>query len=780
MTAWLLVSGYETGIVLGALWMVATAGAILRSGAVMAVVFWGGLGMICGTVQAVSRGSQVESVASGEPVPHHGWVVVEEQIRCRPDRCSAVVRLEDRGILAVSSLKGVHRLLPGDLFLIKGRLVTIQGPMNPGEFDARRHYLSSGVARRLVVSSWMACESHREADVSRSVERLRFRLVRGLASSGLTGDALGIARALTLGALIPLEPQVRVPFSNSGTAHLLAVSGLHLACVGGALYHLLYWFLRRVPSPASAWGRRVSLLGMMAGSGFYLLLSGTPVSCIRAFVMLGGYAVCGWLHRSYDLRTWLSVSAMVLMASDTAMMENLGFQLSTVSVAAIAWGMTGSEERTSRGWRRWLHRVGGLLRVSLCAFGATLPLTWWHFHTVPVVAPLANLTAVPLGSFVVLPLAMLSCILSQCWPWGAWASSTLLSWAVEFLLWTNQMWLRAGPALRLAWPGMWIATLPGLLILAGSRAGGRLRALCLGCAGLVLLATAGWQVKGGAHQLAVLHVGDGDCAVASTPCGDHVLFDGGRPGSGQVALRGTFGRLGLWRFRRLYISHGHNDHYGGIEEIAADLHICEIVTGGSPAAVEAARRIADAATGCDGAPVVRIASAGDRWTICGLAVEALWPSSSVVNELSGENDRSLVTRLGWDGAQWIGTGDIEGKSLHARESLLAESWMAHSWWPDREGPRRRFLKAPHHGHASPLLAHLVRATAADVVVIPSSGKLVDWSALGCPEGGDCLEKNLLLTATQGILTFMMGSKDDLEFPSWNHSKPESNKIRHFR
>ncbi len=442
MAAWLVVSGYEAGFVLGALWMVASVGSMLRSGAVLAVVLWGGIGLICGTVQAIVRGAQVRSVAFGEPAPYHGWVVVEDQIRCRPDRCSAVVRLKEQDVLSVSSFLGVHRLLPGDLFLIKGRLAAIQGPMNPGEFDTRRHYLSLGVAHRLVVSSWMVCEARRKPHVLRGVERLRFRLVRGLESSGLSGDALGIARALTVGALIPLESQIRAPFSNSGTAHLLAVSGLHLACVGGALYHLLYWFLRRVPFRASAWARRVSLLGMMAGSGLYLLLSGAPVSCIRAFVMLGGYAVCGWLHRSYDLGTWLAASALILMASAPAMMENVGFQLSTVSVAAIAWGMGGNDGERGRGWKRWVHRVHGLLRVSLCAFGATLPLTWWHFHTVPVVAPLANLTAVPLGSFVVLPLAMLSCILSQWWQWGAWASSTLLSWGVDLLLWTNQMWLR--------------------------------------------------------------------------------------------------------------------------------------------------------------------------------------------------------------------------------------------------------------------------------------------------------------------------------------------------
>ncbi len=327
---------------------------------------------------------------------------------------------------------------------------------------------------------------------------------------------------------------------------------------------------------------------------------------------------------------------------------------------------------------------------------------------------------------------------------------------------------------------MWTALVPGLLVLVGCRFSGCLRALCLGGAGLVLLVTAAWQVQGGAHRLAVLHVGDGDCAVASTPCGDHVLFDGGRPGSGQWTLRGTFGRLGLWRFRRLYISHGHNDHYGGVEEIAADLEICEIVTGGSPAAVAAAMRIADAATGCGGRPAVRIAAAGDRWTICGLAVEVLWPPSSMVSELPEENDRSLVTRLGWDGAQWLGTGDIEGKAARSREWLLAEPWIIDPWWPDRDGPRRRFVKAPHHGHASPLLAHLVRWMGADVIVIPSSGKRVDWSALGCPGNENCLQRNLLLTATQEKLIFMMGSRDRQEFPSSGHPKAESKKIQNFR
>ncbi|MBM4373230.1 MAG: ComEC/Rec2 family competence protein [Deltaproteobacteria bacterium] len=308
---------------------------------------------------------------------------------------------------------------PGDVLRGRARFLSWKPPANPGEFDLGSYRRARGIAGLAVCSLppfLVGFDTEHPGSVAGLVADLRGRIRRGLDGAELSPDAAGLALALVVGDRSSVPDELGRDFSRSGLAHLLAISGLHLALTAGLVLSLA----RLVLLPMA---RRLSP-GWLLGAPYAVLvpvvclqtaLAGAPPSCLRAATMIIHLCAARLLGRRGDSASSLGLAALVCLSVQPSALREAGFQLSFAATAAILWIPPPAPSPGAAWWRRLARSAFGLLRVSLAATLGTAPLVAWHFGTLPVLGPLANLVAVPVASLALLPAALLA---------GTWSGAT--------------------------------------------------------------------------------------------------------------------------------------------------------------------------------------------------------------------------------------------------------------------------------------------------------------------------------------------------------------------
>ncbi len=558
--------------------------------------------------------------------------------------------------------------------------------------------------------------------VERAGEAVRARVALFATESGLPVEQAWVVRALLVGDSGGMPGYYRDLFSATGVSHLLAVSGLHLGLMAGMVFFVVRRVVRWWGGAPGGGGTRAAALVSSLFAGMLLVVTGAPVSCVRAFIMWIGYACARVSDRDYDLWTWLAGSGLVVLAWRPEALFEASFQLSTASVAAIALS-AGRTERSNGGGAAqratggaavaWAGRLTGRIlegmRVSAAATAGTLPLVWWHFGTIPLVSVAANLVAVPLVTLWVMPCAAAGVVT---WGWGGVlgeAAAVGVRVPLLFLEGVLEGWVEAVPPLSPAWPGWALAGLigAGVLVLVGfpgwKRWGGAAM-LAVGLAGAALAS------GGDGLEIHVLPVGEGDATVMRLPCGEVWMVDGGPERSGRFTVLPYLRRHGWTRLDGFILTHAHDDHWAGLDRISGALEVDRILHGPTGTARSTVLRLARRWRGSQ----VTELEAGDGFVRCGVRFDVAWPPDEETAGRS-ENDTSLVLRLEYGGAELVWAGDVEGKlGLRAAEAVLAL----------RRGrePGLVLIKSPHHGHRSKMMGLLNGMLGADVVVVSGEGE----------------------------------------------------------
>ncbi len=569
--------------------------------------------------------------------------------------------------------------------VLEGRLEPLAGRRNPGGFDARAHYARFGVTSALVVASF---ETRAPPGAT---ARARAALRAGVVA-GLEGSAAALMQALTLGLRDDLGP-IRAAFAASGLAHVLALSGLHVGVLAGTLVALV----RGV-------GRRRSLVVVAVLVAYVAIVGATP-SVVRATAMVS-VALLGraFGRGGHGWATHLALAGGASLLARPAWLGDLGFQLSYLSVVgmgvaarplAARWGpsrLPPAKGRRRRRWRaqRWLAAA---LAVSVAAQAATLPLIASTFGAVPLLAPIANLLAVPLASLLV-PLGFAAGLAGLVGEGLATLVNRVTAVVAAALLGLARVTARA-PALpwgEVAPVGYAAYTLAVLALLAGLRGGWRpwRAAVVVLAAALVTLIVPPRTVPPDLH---VLDVGQGDATLIRVTRGQGVLVDGGGTpfgdydvGAGIVvpALRA----LGVGALPLVIATHPDLDHVEGLVAVLAAFPVGALVIG-HPAPERPVHADLMAAAAARGVPVLE-ARRGERYRVGGATFEVLNPT----HERHGEtNDDSVALLLRWGADPWaLLLGDLPATV----EGTLAV-------------PPTPVLLVPHHGSASSTSEGLLRA-----------------------------------------------------------------------
>ncbi|MBO0360633.1 ComEC family competence protein [Hymenobacter sp. BT186] len=315
---------------------------------------------------------------------------------------------------------GVMAPVYGNVWLVRGAPAPSKAPLNPGEFDYRRYleyhqvyhqqFIHPDQYRAIATAppSYLRAVAMRTARVLDGVFRQYVHNKREYA----------LASALVLGIKDDVDQQTKQAYANTGTTHIMAVSGLQV----GLLFGAVTWLLSRIPGRRGATFRLVSALLGLAGIWSYAFLTGLSASVLRAAVMFTFIIVARASGRQTNMFNTLAVAAFCLLCYDPYLLCDVGFQLSFLAVISIvylqprivAWlDVRGYFLNKQRPWQskqlQWLwQKTSWLLdniwqatALSLAAQVATFPLGLYYFHQFPLSFLLSNLVAVPISSMAV-------------------------------------------------------------------------------------------------------------------------------------------------------------------------------------------------------------------------------------------------------------------------------------------------------------------------------------------------------------------------------------------
>ncbi|RMH35285.1 MAG: DNA internalization-related competence protein ComEC/Rec2 [Nitrospirae bacterium] len=679
---------------------------------------------------------------------------VAEEVHRTPDRLAVIVQLSQvreasgwepaSGRLLITWRAPDHRLYPGDTIETSVHMRPPYGTRNPGGFDYAAYLAREGV--HAVASLWDAEHLRlREQPpslrywVSRTIARWR-GAVNEAATNSLNGPALSIFLAVIIGEQGLLSPDERDVFTATGTAHIMAISGTHLGILAGLMFFLVRDGVRRLPS---AWLERLALritptrlavLATVPVVVLYALLAGAKIATVRALVMILFAMTAVWLGRERQLLTVLAIAACLLLLYHPSSLYDASFQLSFVSVYAIAlmlrwqnWAGTDdgsmNTEAAPRHWQRWGSRFRQIVLVSLVVTTATLPLVAYHFNQLAWIGPFTNVVVVPFVGFLVIPIGLMSAF----WVIGSDMDTLPFATILQRLLDAVFHGLRLlsevipGTEWHVASPAfLSILVFYVLMVLATRPEGSRWWRVASVGGILILTVWWAWSPKLGwdedSLRVAFLDIGQGDAAVIELPDGQVVVIDGGptytRLDMGRAVIGPYLWDRGIRRIDHIIATHPQWDHMGGLAWVVRHFDVGQFWSNGiersNPFYLRVKQAVRESGVGETRAWAGQIIT---RAGPCRLMVlnPPLFPDTRTVLSAISQNgsllnNHSIVTQLDCGLHSFLFTADAE------REALRRLSRMP-------ENHRARVVKVPHHGAKSSLEREWINGLNAEIAVI---------------------------------------------------------------
>lgn len=571
-------------------------------------------------------------------------------------------------LLSTYDTRENSKLVPhaGERWQLDVRLKQPHGTSNPYNFDfevwalernirAAGYINQRGDNHRLQQATGYLIERIREA------VRTHFQSVLGQAPYA------GVLSALAIGDQGSIPASQWQVFTRTGVNHLMSISGLHITMLAGMGFSFSYWLWRR-SAYLSLWlpARKAATLAGLMVALVYALLSGYAVPAQRTVYMLGTVAAAMWMSRTISPSQLLAAALLVVLLLDPWAVLAPGFWLSFGAVALIFYI---TSNRIGR--RHWLIEYG---HIQWAMSIGLIPPLLAMFQQLSLVSPFANIFAIPLISFVVVPLTLLGALLPFDWILSLAHSS--MSMVMQALVWLSNLpssvWIQHAPQqwsiaigmigvlwilLPRGFPSRWLGIfflLPMFLLQPAAPASGSL-------------------------HLTIFDVGQG-LAVAAQTRNHTLLYDTG-PGfnidanSGNRILVPALHGMGIMQLDTMILTHNDSDHTGGALSVMQAMPIQTVLSSlpdDSPILQQAIQSIR--------------CRDGQSWDWDEVHFEVLHPTlASYAEDDINNNDRGCVLRISTGKNSVLLAADIERNS----ESELLERL--------REKLKASMLVVPHHG-----------------------------------------------------------------------------------
>ncbi len=563
-----------------------------------------------------------------------------------------------------------------------------RGYLNPGGFDYPFYLKTQGATLEGWAGEGETLERRGTGEGYRLLGlayTLRDRMIRAV-SGLLPSDQASLLVAIILGERSGIPRWINEAFLGSGTYHILAISGLNVSLLAGALFFLLK--AARVPL-------RLSALLSMGLITFYAALAGGSPSVVRAAVMTDVYLLGLILDREADSLNTLALSAIGLLLWQPLFLFDVGFQLTFVATGAILVAVDRLPLASLPVPWRWAATP---VVLSVAAFLGTAPILALTFHRLSLIGILANLPIVPLSGALT-GAGMLFAVLATVIPHSLGWFAVVIGWLIDLLVSVAEWFARLPFAsVQLFSPSMPMIICYYAAIGAAMAAMGRRWLRWAACsAALACVILVGVRLlpifQDGRLRMTVLDIGQGDAIVLELPGNRAILIDGGglfddRFDVGEQVVVPFLLSRWIGHLDVVVLSHPHPDHLNGLQAVLRHISVGQVWDSGQRVGIPTYLWLEEVLR--DRRIPHKILEAGYQTSqFAPVQIGVLHPSNPMLSgsprgRFSDVNSNSLVLTVRYGKVTFLLPGDIEQE---AEDRLLEQETDLAA----------QVLKVPHHG-----------------------------------------------------------------------------------
>ncbi len=573
---------------------------------------------------------------------------------------------EVNGVVLVNIKNNFVAYKYGDRIKVAGKLKMPPGLKNPGGFDYQKY-----LARKKILAIVWVQDKEKIVKLGTGKFNPVFMFAYKIRdkASGIISDTLPnkpfpcafLLESVLLGKRSMLPEEVIKWFQDTGTIHILAISGLHVGLIG-LIFFFIFRKLLRLPQRTS------SILTLLVLIIFAIMTGATP-SVIRATIMAGTIIIGMIIERDTDIYNNLALAALIILLQNPLTLFDVGFQLSFGAVFSLVYFTSFIEPKL------WFlpKYLAKLVSVSIAVQIGISPILIFYFNKLSLVTILANIIVIPLlGVILTLGLAMV--FIGIIFMPIANLIGIINYYIITGLLISVSFFAQIPYAyIYLPTPSFFIIGSYYLCLLALSKY--KIPKVVIGI--LILINIFLWMqvFKNSSNIMKVtfLDVGQGDATFLEFPDGGNMLIDGG-PASeysdtGKWVILPFLRSKGITNLDVVMVSHYHSDHYGGLSTVLKNYKIKKFVIDNG------FERIKEKDI------CYKVVRRGDK--IIGypkIEIYILHPNL----DKSSSNNNSVVVKIVYNKISFLFTGDIENKT---EQHLL----------PFKDMLSSTVLKVPHHG-----------------------------------------------------------------------------------
>ena len=513
-------------------------------------------------------------------------IVEDESLHVEGDAILTIVR-------DVRSGEKAKEFRYGDRLSFEGVLNAPIESRNPGEFSYRDYLSLNGIYATIHVLGYARVEVIASETPSWIFANLIFpskHFVLRVINDAMHADAANFMIGLLLGDRTDMSQDIKSAFVNTGTIHVLAVSGSHVVLVVAIIYTL--FSLVRLPEKAK-------LCATVVGILYYMELTGATPSVVRASLMAIVVLVAKLFQQRSSVYNSLGVSAVLLLTYDPLQMFDAGFQLSYSAVLSMVYfypklSVLIKMIPESLEELKAIDYVLKLFALSLAAQIGTIPFTAYFFGRVSAISLVANLVVVPLVE-VIVTIGFVAVLAGIC---SMWLSSCIcevnnvLTWfTLKFVVLANSV---PHATISTATFGLketlFYSAFVSSLFSLGDK--GKFRrsiivALAIFDAFFLVSELPLQGQRGQLLRVNFLDVGQGDAALIEFPSGEKILVDAGPKtftyDAGEKVVGPFLQRRQISALDAIVVSHPHSDHLGGVPYLLRHFNVRQVIDAGQRA-----------------------------------------------------------------------------------------------------------------------------------------------------------------------------------------------------
>lgn len=576
-----------------------------------------------------------------------------------------------------------YRTVLWDRVYITGEVSIPKERSNPGTFDYRRYLKSIGI--RCIITAENIENVKKAGGIAALLKSAKCRTADIFESA--LGDDSAVVMGLLFGETSGIDEDIIETFRRGGTAHVLAVSGLHL----GLLYSFLCRFKRKKRSiPAD--------IAIVLALSAYTALAGFTASVVRACLMIFIHIAGNHLNRRYDLISSTCVSMIIILAVNPMQIYSAGFQMSFLAVITLGIMIPLIQKK-----------IKGILLPMIAVQTGMVPYTMYVFNYVSLTSVISNIPVYFIAAAMI-PAGI--SVIAFCWlPVIAKPAAMITGLFVKLLLWCNDFTYMGGVfTFDVASPSVIFLAVYYIFIFYMCSEAGQIALIrrnykkiaAVFAAAVICGAGCSVYLSDGFEKtdMVFVDVGQGDCLHIKAG-GKNLLIDGGGSFNynvGKSTLKPYLLKNGVTKIDMAIATHLHTDHYQGLKELSQTYRIKKL-------GVYEANSVNENHLKKEfKTDEILYLAAGDVINMGrNVSVEVLSPDRGNPLDEKDENKNSLVLRVNVKGSSVLMTGDIDEKG---EKTLIADTDI-----------KADILKIAHHGSRYSSCEKFIAVAAPKIAVI---------------------------------------------------------------